>query len=220
MRGPDYLALLERFHSDLCPRTYVEIGVNKGDSVRLASAPTDSLGIDPVPKLTTRPSNTAILEMTSATAFESGAVDAWLDGRPIELAFIDGLHQFETALGDFIEVERRCTRDSVVLLHDCLPESPEWAGKSPETIAWTGDVWKVVVALLRYRADLSVRVIDTPPSGLAVISRLDPTATTLVDKSGEILERIGGLEWADYLYELQSWPIGESDLDTAVSGDS
>ena len=59
--------------------------------------------------------------MESDAFFESGRADAELAGRPIDLAFVDGLHVFEQALRDLAHVERRARRDSVVLLHDCLP---------------------------------------------------------------------------------------------------
>jgi hypothetical protein len=210
-KGLSYEEVLEETHSELHPRTYVEIGVATGTTLRLAPGSTDVLGIDPLPRVATRRSNTAFLRNMSEDAFKSGAVDRWLQGRAIDLAFIDGLHEFETALHDFFEVEKRCAPDSIVLFHDCLPESSEWTVRSGPSEPWTGDVWKVVVALLRFRPDLSIRVLDAAPSGLAAISQLNPANTTWSDNLTEALASIGNLGWTEFLAERDTWPICSSE---------
>jgi hypothetical protein len=47
----DYLALLERIHDHLLPRTYVEIGVSQGKSFSLTLPGTLGIGIDPAPSI-------------------------------------------------------------------------------------------------------------------------------------------------------------------------
>ena len=39
---------------------------------------------------------------------------------------------------------------------------------------WSGDVWKVVVWLRRHRPDLRITTLDVAPTGLAVVTGLDP----------------------------------------------
>jgi len=49
--GAEYFDVLRRMHGYLKPRNYVEIGVYKGKSLRLAAPGTRVLGIDPAPRL-------------------------------------------------------------------------------------------------------------------------------------------------------------------------
>src|SRR6476620_5703233 len=102
----DYLDLLRRVHAHLRPRTYVEVGVHEGDSLALAAPGTRSVGIDPTPSVR-HPlgPDTSVLQQTSDAAFAGDELTQLLDGRPIELAFIDGLHLFECVLRDFIAIE-------------------------------------------------------------------------------------------------------------------
>ncbi len=103
-------------------------------------------------------------------------------GQPaIDLAFIDGLHLFEQTLRDFINVERHSGPQSVVLVHDCLPVDEISAARHRETAFWTGDVWKLVPALQCWRPDLEIRTIAARPSGLAMITHLDPSSRVLAD---------------------------------------
>ncbi|MVA24475.1 hypothetical protein GOZ92_08490 [Agrobacterium vitis] len=46
-------------------------------------------------------------------------------GRSPDVVFLDGLHQFEYLLRDFINSERIAHRDTVILLDDCLPINAE-----------------------------------------------------------------------------------------------
>src|SRR5947209_2356770 len=49
LHGEAYQLVLERIHRHLKPRTYVEIGVETGHTLRLAGLETLALGIDPEP---------------------------------------------------------------------------------------------------------------------------------------------------------------------------
>src|SRR6266851_3723886 len=49
--GDNYLQVLARILDAVKPRTYVEIGVAQGDSLRLVKPPTLALGVDPEPQL-------------------------------------------------------------------------------------------------------------------------------------------------------------------------
>ncbi|HTF41130.1 MAG TPA: hypothetical protein VK754_11105, partial [Propionibacteriaceae bacterium] len=50
---------------------------------------------------------------------------------------------------------------------------------------WTGDVYKVAETLRRRRPDLVVLLVNTAPTGTAVIVGVDPASTVLKDRYGE-----------------------------------
>ena len=125
--------------------------------------------------------------MTSDAFFGAHDPKALLGG-PIDMAFLDGLHLFEFLLRDFMNTEKHCKKNSVIFLHDCIPHDPYIAARSAADPVheqslrkewWTGDVWKILPALKKYRPDLSITVLDAVPTGLTVISNLDPSNTRL-----------------------------------------
>jgi hypothetical protein len=108
------------------------------------------------------------------------------------MAFIDGMHLFEFALRDFMNVERHCKPNSVVFIHDCLP-TDEYVGRrdiddhmlkkrSRRPEWWTGDAWKLLEIIVKYRTDLRVVVFNALPTGLAAVTHLDPSSTLLADR--------------------------------------
>jgi hypothetical protein len=190
----DYLGLLRQIHEHLRPSTYVEIGVHEGASLTLAIPGTRCVGIDPTPSLR-HPlgPNTSVLQQTSDAAFSGDELSRLLDGRPIALAFIDGQHLFECALRDFIALERRCTRSSTILVHDCYPRDEVTSARERTTVFWSGDVWKLVLCLAELRPELQVAVADVAPTGVAIVRGLDPTSQVLSRRYDELCARFIGL---------------------------
>jgi hypothetical protein len=180
--GEDYLAVLGRMHRYLEPRTYLEIGVSRGLSLARVLPQTQVLGIDPQPQLGQPPSpNQRIFLETSDEFFANHDVRAELGGRPVDMAFIDGLHRFEYALRDFVNVERVCARSSVILLHDCYPLDARTAEREQTTRFWSGDIWRLLLLLRTCRPDLLVHTIGTPPTGLGIVLHPDPESRVLAD---------------------------------------
>jgi|HubBroStandDraft_1064217.scaffolds.fasta_scaffold27982_2 Methyltransferase domain len=176
----DYYELLTRIHAFLKPRTYVEIGIRQGHSLRLAKSAAARVGIDPAPALEEAPRRgTQVFAMTSDDFFARHNLPQELGGRPVDLAFVDGMHLFEFALRDFANLEKYCHRDSTILVHDCYPVDRASAARERTTQIWSGDVWKLIVCLKKYRPDLHICTVDVPPTGLGIIRRLDPHSTTL-----------------------------------------
>jgi hypothetical protein len=176
-----YYDLLARIHRELLPRTYVEVGVRNGDSFRLCLPGTLKVGIDPAVDLRYpfEARTTAVFDTTSDAFFAEHDVRALLGGRPVDLAFIDGMHRFEFALRDFINLEAACEPDSVILIHDCLPIDEVTSARERTTDVWTGDVWKLVLVLKEVRPDLRVLTSDIGPSGLGIVTNLDPDSSIL-----------------------------------------
>ena len=167
---------LERVHHTLQPRFYVEIGVEYGASLRLAACP--ALGIDPAPALTEplAPEHNVSL-MTSDDFFTFADVTSLLG--PLDLAYIDGMHQIEYVLKDFMNIERHCHAGSVVIIDDVFPVHPLQAERRRSSRFWTGDIWKIIPILRGARPDLLLLPIDTEPTGSLVVIGLDPSNDTL-----------------------------------------
>ena len=181
--GEDYLRVLERVHAYVRPQTYLEIGVARGDSLRLTPSETTALGIDPAP----RPrhplrANQRVVAETSDRFFATHDVRAELGGRSLRMAFIDGMHHFDFALRDFVNLEPYCERNSLIFVHDCYPLDERTAEREQSTTFWSGDVWRLIVLLKRHRPDLRIVTIGTPPTGLGLITHLDPTSSALRER--------------------------------------
>jgi hypothetical protein len=113
------------------------------------------------------------------------------------------MHQFEFALRDFRNSEAWSSPDGTILLHDCLPIVPASAARERRTRFWVGDTWKAALAIARHRPDLKIRTILTPPSGLVVIRRLDPSSTLLGEQHDAIVKELSELV---YPFEPGDWP--------------
>jgi len=186
--GAVYTDLLSRLHHALQPRTYVEIGVGSGSSMACAIPGTRCIGIDPAPTLNTKFSATCqVFFKTSDAFFADHDLREILEGWPVELGFIDGLHLFENVLADFANLERYTAPGSTILIHDCVPLSELTSSRTRRTRFWTGDVWRILPVLAKFRPDLSITVVECPPSGLAIVRRLDPASTVLTERRQEAL---------------------------------
>ncbi len=199
--GTFYLDLLARIVGHVQPRTYVEIGVFQGDSLRLVKPPAVAVGIDPEPQISAPlAKNLKVFAETSDSFFASHDLRAELGGLPVDLAFVDGMHHFEFALRDFANLERCSTRASTILIHDCYPVDRESAERAPRFVNWSGDIWRLIVLLKKYRPDLSISTLGAPPTGLGVIRNLDPDSRVLVERHDQLCEEFLALDYS-YLDE-------------------
>ena len=196
LQGPNYESILADVHEILKPRTYIEIGVSRGDSIRLARPGTLALGVDPAPAVPfALPGNVRVFAETSDHFFAARDVRAELGGLPLDLAFIDGMHHFDFALRDFINLERLCARESTILVHDCFPIDRTSAERERKSLFWSGDIWRLIVLLKKYRPDLRIDTIGTPPTGLGVIRNLDPSSRFLADNVARLSDEFMQLDY-------------------------
>jgi hypothetical protein len=203
--GPDYLAWLAYFHATRRPPVYLEIGVATGRTLALAQPPTRAIGVDPAPTIDcTFPTETHLCRETSDSFFRENRLARLLDGNPVGLGFIDGLHTFEQALKDFINIEAHVARDSLILLHDTIPLDERTQNRVPTTVFYTGDVWKIVPCLKRYRPDLRLVTIAAASTGLTAITGLDPGSRELMDRYDEAVAHFVGMPYAEVAGNLHS----------------
>lgn len=180
-----YLMLLQRIHDELDPSFYLEIGVDTGSSLTLAACP--AVGIDPAPRLGYELAEHQLLVRTTSDDFFRSSFDG-VPTLPIDLAFIDGMHLVEFAFMDFLNVERRCSPWSLVVIDDVFPVHPRQAQRARATRFWTGDVWKLLPILEQHRPDLLLIGVDTAPTGLLLVIGADPSNDVLWEGFDELMD--------------------------------
>ncbi len=194
--GLHYLDCIEALAKAMGAERYLEIGTSTGAS--LARIECASIAIDPefkikIPVTGMKPA-CHLYQMTSDNYFERHDPKPVLGGT-IDLAFLDGMHRYEFLLKDFMNTEKHCAKNSIILLHDCLPPTFEMTNRegAPGRFNkaykhyWTGDVWKVVAILKAWRSDLKMFLLDCPPTGLVAISNLDPGSEILAQNYLQIV---------------------------------
>lgn len=181
-----YLDLLAELHRRLAPRAYLEIGIANGRALALAKC--RAVGVDPAYGITAQlDGDVALFRTASDEYFSRPDPLAATGGTPFDLVFIDGLHLFEFALRDFIFAERHSSSRGVIIFDDILPRTVDEAARLRHTKAWTGDVFWVLEVLHRYRSDVVVVPLDTYPTGLLAVFKLDPANEVLAEQYTDIV---------------------------------
>lgn len=162
-----FLAML---HRELEPRGYLEIGVRFGDSLKLAQCP--AIGIDPAHQVSNIPAGTHLYPFTSDRFFETHASVVVAD-FPIDLVYIDGMHLYEYALRDFINVVKYANERTVIVFDDTHPYSQSIATREQPPGDWTGDVWKTMNIIQKLIPDLQMAEVDVSPTGAFVVWGFD-----------------------------------------------
>ncbi len=195
--GRDYHGALQLIHVCSRPTRYLEIGVRTGKSLKYASESSFCVGVDPEPHLEGRCPFADIFVETSDAFFARPDVLEFFGGNSIDMTFIDGLHTYDQVLRDFINVERLCAPNSLIVLHDVRPLNNRVASRKQASIFWTGDVWKVLPILIQSRPDLSITYVPCMPSGLLLITRLDPSSTVLNSQYESLVASFADVEFED-----------------------
>jgi hypothetical protein len=99
------------------------------------------------------------------------------------------MHHFEFALRDFIGLERHAAPSSVIAFDDVLPRNQQEAVRYDPVGPWTGDVFRICAALREYRPDLNQILVNTEPTGMLLVTGLDPGNDKLAAAYGDIVQR-------------------------------
>lgn len=188
MPGLDRVKLVQMVINKLSAKTYLEIGVDQGRLYEIVHGPL-KIGVDPVlpaPKVAKLlDEKNLYVQKTSDDFFREDAPKI-LGNRKIDVAFIDGLHEYKQVLKDIENTLHYLSDNGVIILHDCnpwsraaaipafsMPEAKERAlalNYSEWDGGWTGDVWKSVVTLRSRELPLEIFVLDAD-CGLGVIRK-------------------------------------------------
>jgi hypothetical protein len=199
--GLEYHTFLGGLHGAVLFDWYLEVGCRKGDS--FAPVRGKTVAVDPFFRLRRHVMNVKpallLCQMTSDDFFAQDFLGRL--GVRVSFSFLDGMHLFEYLLRDFINTEARSLPGGVIALHDCCPFN---LGMTTRDLAnlprkfWTGDVWKLIPILKEYRPDLVLRVLDCAPTGLVLVTGLDPENTILRDRYDEIVARFAEVDLAAF----------------------
>jgi hypothetical protein len=202
--GHSYYEFMSLLSQKRSVKRYFEVGVNEGKLMSFIHADI-AVGVDPEFVLTSNvaanKSETHLIRKTSDRFFQDIDFHQKYGGPP-ELCFLDGYHTFEFLLRDFMNTEAICSSTSLICMHDCLPldeimairRMSTWMAATIGTKyqgAWTGDVWKVIPILQRYRPNLRLVMASAPPTGVVCVTNLDPTDTTLRANYLDIVKEFG-----------------------------
>lgn len=180
--------LLRELHRVYRPRTYLEVGVNDGRSLALSRV--KSIAVDPAFKVTSPITcDVRLVKATSDKYFTRANAVKFFPDSLIDLAFIDGMHLFDFALRDFINIERFSRWSSLVVFDDMLPRSIDEAARDRHTGPWTGDVYKLAEVLREHRPDLVCVLVDTEPTGQLLVFGSDPESRVLPDLYDSLIEK-------------------------------
>ncbi len=206
--GVHYLRFFAELNRILAPEFYLEIGTEQGVSASNFSC--NTICIDPRFRITTdvigAKKELHLFQMTSDEFFAAQR-PANFGSRGPDIVFLDGMHRFEYLVRDFANAEAWCHSGSLILIHDCLPQNARMTNRTgasgPEDegvhrFSWTGDVWKIVPILKKYRPDLRVFFVDCPPTGLIAVRRLHPGSTVLAGAYQDIVTEFRDVDLADY----------------------
>jgi hypothetical protein len=188
--GLKYQRFLQKLHATLLFDWYLEVGCRKGDS--FAPVRGKTIAVDPF----FRAEANIIRQKPALHVFQATSDDFFATGFlarneiRLGLSFLDGMHLFEYLLRDFMNAEAASDPKGVIMLHDCVPFDLGMTTRNLKRLprgAWTGDVWKLIPILQRWRPDLTLTTYDCRPTGLVCVSNLDPENRTLQTHYDEIL---------------------------------
>ena len=128
-----------------------------------------------------------------------------LSGIELEIALIDGMHEYSYALNDVVNTLQYLSKKGVIILHDCNPQKKEHAVSFAEwktrdfKNTWNGDVWRTVLHLRSLRNDINVFTLDCD-QGLGIITFGKPENPLHYTK-----EEIEEFSFEDFEANRESW---------------
>ena len=184
----DRVKLIQSLMKQKGLKNYLELGVFNGH-VFFRVKSTFKIAVDPefkfdalrkIGKTIINPYNlfNKYYSKTSDDFFEQDAPGLFAKNK-IDIALVDGMHEYAYALRDVENILNYLNDDGVIIMHDCNPANKEAARTYEEwkekgmTGQWNGDVWKAIVHLRSTRKDIDVFVLDCD-YGIGIITKRKP----------------------------------------------
>ncbi len=188
-KGTRYVNFLSGLHSAMLFDWYLEIGCRSGAS--FAPVRSKTIAVDPF----FRAEINIIGQKPALHVFQATSDDFFAGGflakNDIRLgaSFLDGMHLFEYLLRDFIGTEAASDPKGVIMMHDLVPHNLAMTTRNLKGIrgAWTGDVWKLLPILQRWRPDLTLTMLNLRPTGVLCVTNLSPGNRVLQDNYDAIV---------------------------------
>jgi hypothetical protein len=200
-RGQRYTLFLDELHQKMVFDWYLEIGCRAGRT--FAPVRGNTIAVDPFFKaegnIITAKRRLFVFQETSDDFYSTGFLKK--NGIELSFSFLDGMHLFEFLLRDFMNTEANSTADGVIALHDCVPFHAGMLTRDLDNLPrgpWTGDVWKLIPILQAYRPDLKITVLNCRPTGLVLVSNLNPKSTKLKQSYDRIVKEWVDVDLVDY----------------------
>ena len=150
--------------------SYLEIGVASGTTLQCISA-TEKVGVDPLPlfNIAKLPKDMSFYKMTSDDYFSLLEAE-----KKFDFIFLDGLHEFDQLLKDFIHSLKHINLGGWILIDDVVPSDSISALPNIETsysargvgmnegYPWHGDCYKILPVIFENFSNLEAFLIIYP----------------------------------------------------------
>ena len=133
--------------------SYLEIGCYDNRIFEKIKTKT-KIGVDPVSGGTFRGTSDNFFKQNNLT---------------FDCIFIDGLHEYKQVRRDVLNSIKFLSKNGIIILHDCLPETISRQRVPRTRYSWNGDVWKAIVEARTWKdVDTYTVVAD---QGLGIIKK-------------------------------------------------
>ena len=156
---PTRIDILNEIARKIGAKTYLEIGVAGGESIRGVEV-AEKWGVDR--DLSIADADLRLFKMTSGEFFDLFKQSDALSSPPtFDLVFVDADHHADAVYDDVQGALRHLSQHGIIVIHDCNPhlESLQVVPNPHPGWTWTGDGWK---AIARLRSEgHTLRVVDS-----------------------------------------------------------
>lgn len=211
--------IIQRLINRFGYKNYLEIGVERGINFFQIEAEF-KIAVDPafiIPGGYQDTEKEKFHQMTSDEFFANPPKEILEKG--LDIVFVDGLHTYEQSLRDVENALRYLSNNGIIVIHDCLPNSPvnamptyEEAKQHPNFEGnWTGEVYKTIIHLRALRDDLFIAVVNVDwgvgivkkgnPEGMVSI-KVDDIRRMSYDDFAKDKEKLLNLKPEDWFYEF------------------